>query len=73
MSLACLFPDRLDGLIIVDTAPNDNNTNPELYKNTLEVIEKANKYEITGRSRNQALNDFINIFVNFFGYGRGKK
>lgn len=63
ISLACLFPDRLDGLIIVDTAPNDNNTNPELHKATMNVIEKSYNYDISNKTRAQAINDFTNLFV----------
>jgi len=63
MSLATLFPDRIDGLIVVDTAPHDNNKDSKLYSQTLNVIEKAHKYDINNKTRNQALNDLTNLFV----------
>jgi len=66
ISLASLFPDRLDGLIVVDTAPNDNNTNPVLHQSTMNVIEKAYKYDITDKTRAQAQNDLINLTVCYF-------
>ena len=63
MTLATLFPDRLDGLIVVDTAPNDNNLDEKLFTQTWSIIDKAHKYDINNKTRNQALNDFNNMFV----------
>lgn len=63
MSLATLFQDRLDGLIVVDTAPHNNNKDQKLYQQTWNVIEKAYNYDINNKTRNQAINDLTNLFV----------
>jgi pimeloyl-ACP methyl ester carboxylesterase len=64
MTLATLFPDRLDGLVVVDTAPNDNNKDEKLYSQTMSVIETASKYDIRNKTRNQVINDFTQLFVS---------
>lgn len=63
MTLATLFPDRLDGLVVVDTAPNNNNLDEKLYSQTWNIIQKAYKYDISNKTRNQAMNDLTNLFV----------
>jgi len=63
MTYACLYPQDLDGLIIIDSAPIDHKVDNEISKSTREIINYISEYNIHGKNRKEMLNDFNNKFV----------
>jgi esterase len=62
MNIAQLSPELLDGLIIVDSAPNDHRNDLAIYRTSKEVIDKLSDYDITDKTRKEAMEDFKNMF-----------
>lgn len=68
MAYACLYPDSIDGLIILDSSPEDYRMDHEIYFGYLkEIVRKANKMNIIGKSRQEIMNDLIQSFGPEFG------
>jgi esterase len=62
MNFATLFPHRLDGLLIIDSAPKDHRDNPNIYGGTKKIVEKVSEITIQDRPRKEVLNEFKNMF-----------
>lgn len=55
MTLACRYPDRVDGLISIDTAPKNFNNDKDTIKKTINSITKIKNLNIEGKTRKTAL------------------
>ena len=53
MTLACMHPDRVSGLISLDTMPIS--FPPEKLKSTLDSLKEIEKLDIAGKSRKKAI------------------
>jgi pimeloyl-ACP methyl ester carboxylesterase len=63
MNLATLYPDRLDGLIVLDTIPTDSN-DTDFSKQSQEILRKSLEYDVCSKKdKKKVYEDFINIFV----------
>ena len=62
MNFATLFPSRLDGLIIVDSAPKDHKDNVNIYGGTKKIVEDVSELNVEGRSRKDVLNELKTQF-----------
>ena len=63
MNIATMYPDMLDGLVIVDSAPKDHSTDEKIFNATKNVIDRLSGYDINGKTRKEAMEDFKNMFV----------
>jgi pimeloyl-ACP methyl ester carboxylesterase len=66
MNIATMIPEQLDGLVIVDAAPKDNSKDLSIYSSTKEVVDKVGDYDITDKTRREAMEDFKNMFVRIY-------
>jgi esterase len=62
MNIATLAPELLDGIIIVDSAPKDHRNDLAIYSTSKEVIDKLSEYDVTDKTRNEAMEDFKTMF-----------
>jgi esterase len=62
MTFAINYPDRLNGLIVVDSAPIDNRDKSYIYSNTKDIIDKVYDYNIDNKSRKEVVEDFKKMF-----------
>lgn len=62
MNLSTRYPDRLEGLIIVDSAPKDHKDNKSIYGGTKDIVERVSEYNVEGKTRKEVLQDLKNIF-----------
>jgi pimeloyl-ACP methyl ester carboxylesterase len=62
MNVGTKIPDRLDGLIIVDSAPKDNMELRNIKNKTLDIIDKVSSYNVEGKSRKEVIEDFKKMF-----------
>ena len=65
MSLSMLYPDRIDGLIILDTIPKDN-WGTELSNKSVELIKKCSEYDLSNKTKHKVHEEFKDIFVNLY-------
>eukprot|EP00347_Sterkiella_histriomuscorum_P019495 403341410 len=64
MTLACRFPDRVDGCISVDSAPVDERTNLKFREFTYSVLEFMNSLSNKSLSKDQAIKEAQVFFKN---------
>jgi pimeloyl-ACP methyl ester carboxylesterase len=57
MNIAVKIPSRLDGLIIVDSAPKDHKNDKHIISSTKETVMKVSHYDIENKSRKVILED----------------
>jgi esterase len=62
MHLSTKYPDRLDGLIIVDSAPKDHNDNINIYGGTKDIVRRVSVLDIEGKSRKEVLSQLKELF-----------
>jgi esterase len=62
MNLSIRFPDRLEGLVIVDSAPKDHRDNKNIYGGTKQIVEQVSEYNVEGKTRKEVLQDLKNMF-----------
>jgi len=62
MNLSSRYSNRIDGLIIVDSAPKDHKDNLNIYGNTKQIVNKVSEYNVEGKSRKEVLNDLKTMF-----------
>jgi pimeloyl-ACP methyl ester carboxylesterase len=62
MNIGTRYSDRLDGLVIVDSAPKDHRDNKNIYGNTKQIVETVSEYNVDGKTRKEVLNDLKNMF-----------
>ena len=65
MSLSMLYPDRIDGLIILDTIHKDNWVT-ELSNKSVELIKKCSEYDLSNKTKHKVHEEFKDIFVNLY-------
>lgn len=62
MNLSVRYPDRLDGLIIVDAAPKDHKDNVNIYSSINEITNYVNSMDLEDKNRKEILEDLKNKF-----------
>lgn len=62
MTFATLFPQRLDGLLVIDSAPKDHRDSPNIYGGTKKIVEQVSEVNINGRPRKEVLEELKNMF-----------
>lgn len=62
MQISEKFADRLDGLVIVDSAPKDHRDNINIYGNTKHVVDTVSNMNIQGKTRKEVLNELNKMF-----------
>ena len=62
MTLSMLYPERIDGLIVLDTIPIDN-WGTELSNRSVELIQKCSELDLSNKSKHRVLEDIKIIFV----------
>jgi esterase len=62
MNFATLYPERLDGLLIIDSAPKDHRDSPNIYGGTKKIVEQVSELNIHDQSRKEVLNNLKNMF-----------
>jgi esterase len=62
MNISTKFSDRLDGLVIVDSAPKDHKENRNIYGNTKQIVQKISEYSFEGKTRKEVLHDLKQMF-----------
>lgn len=55
MTLACLHPDRVTGLISIDTAPKSFAQDKQQLKQTFDGLQKIKSLNIEGKTRKTAM------------------
>eukprot|EP00347_Sterkiella_histriomuscorum_P021002 403335639 len=55
MTLACMYPDRVNSLISIDTAPKSFLNDKQIVKSTIESIQKIKALNIEGKTRKTAM------------------
>lgn len=70
MTYACLYPESVESLIVIDSAPKDTSGMHKIFQTTKTIIEGAMNYNLTGKTRRQVLHDFKELFVdiNYLGW-----
>lgn len=63
MTIACKLGNRVDGLIIVDSAPYDNKDIKQIYNASKNVIETLLKYDLTGKKKEEVMEGLYKILV----------
>ncbi len=62
MALSTRFSDRIDGIVIVDSAPKDHSDDINIYGNTKEIVEKVSRLQLEGKSRRKILEELKEMF-----------
>lgn len=62
MNLSLRYSDRLDGLVVVDSAPKDHKDNPNIYGGTKHIIDYVEQMEVEGRTRKEVLEELKSKF-----------
>lgn len=68
MHIATKVKERLDGLIIVDAAPKCHKDDINIYGNTKMIVDTLSQYDITDKTRRQAIEEFKEMFVRIFSH-----
>jgi pimeloyl-ACP methyl ester carboxylesterase len=61
MHISTKYADRLDGLVIVDSAPKDHKDNVNIYGGTKDIVKKVSVLDTEGKTRKEVLNDLKNL------------
>lgn len=62
MNLSVKFPERLDGLIIVDAAPKDHKENVNIYSSINQITNYVSSMNLEGKNRKEILEELKNKF-----------
>jgi len=66
MHLATKFPNRLDGLVIVDAAPKCHKDNINIYGNIQSIVEAVYELDLKDKTRKQVVENLREKFVKRF-------
>lgn len=58
MTFACMYPELIDGLFIIDAMPQSHLHNPDLFSSVKTVVDTIYNYDITSTSRQDTLKYF---------------
>ena len=62
MTLACRYPDRIDGVVSVDSAPSDYNKDVQYISYVVDVVDKVKHMDIQGYEKRDLLQYFTEQF-----------